>query len=184
MTSLADEIFAIFGRRGSDAYFGERVSMTEHALQAAHFAQQDGAPPRLVLAALLHDIGHLLEDVPADLADWTTDARHEEVGGRWLAERFGVEISGPVRLHVPAKRYLCATDPEYLTKLSSASVVTLQLQGGQMSPEEISRFETERFFDDAVRVRRWDDQGKVAGLTTPSLSEYRRLIDGLQVQPG
>ena len=184
MISLAEEIFAIFRRRGSDAYFGERVSMTEHALQAAHFAQQAGAPPPLVLAALLHDIGHLVEDVPADVADWTTDAHHEEVGSRWLAERFGEDIFGPVRLHVRAKRYLCATDPGYLAKLSLASVATLQLQGGPMSPEDISRFETERFFDDAVRVRRWDDEGKVAGLTTPSLSDYRRLIDGLQVQPG
>ena len=184
MTTLADEIFAIFGRHGANAYFGERVSMTEHALQAAHFAQQDDAPPRLVLAALLHDIGHLVEDVPADLADWTTDARHEEVGGRWLEERFGDGISGPVRLHVPAKRYLCATDPKYLARLSSASVVTLRLQGGPMTSEEISRFETERFFGDAVRVRRWDDQGKVTGLTTPGLAAYRLLIDGLQVQPG
>ena len=112
---------------------GLNDSMTAHALQAAYFAQQDGAPAQLVLAALLHDIGHLVQDAPADIADWTVDARHEEIGSRWLARRFGPEIAGPVRLHVPAKRYLCATDPMYLAKLSQASVHTLKLQGGPMS---------------------------------------------------
>jgi phosphonate degradation associated HDIG domain protein len=177
--SLADEVFAIFQRRGAHAYYGERVSMTEHALQAAYFGQQEGAPPWLVVAALMHDIGHLVEDVPDDIADWTMDARHEEVGSRWVARRLSVEVSEPVRLHVPAKRYLCATDASYLGKLSSASVLTLKLQGGPMSPHEVAEFETERFFREAVRVRRWDDQGKIAGLTTPGLTEYRALIEGL-----
>ena len=175
--NVADEIFAIFTRRGSSAYFGERVSMTEHGLQTAYFAQQEGAPAQLVLAALLHDIGHLVQDAPADIVDWTVDARHEEIGSRWLARRFGPEIAGPVRLHVPAKRYLCATDPMYLAKLSQASVHTLKLQGGPMSQDEVAAFGTERFFRDAVRVRQWDDRGKVAGLTTPTLTEYRQLIE-------
>ena len=181
--SVAEEIVAIFARRGSSAYFGERVSMTEHALQAAYFAQQDDAPSHLVIAALLHDVGHLIEDIPADIVDWTTDAHHEEIGSRWLAQRFRAEVAGPVRLHVPAKRYLCATDPAYLAQLSPASVITLKLQGGPMSPEEVARFETEPFFVDAVRVRRWDDQGKVAGLPTPGLADFRRLIDALQLRP-
>jgi phosphonate degradation associated HDIG domain protein len=179
--NLFDEIVAIFQRRGSAAYFGESVSMTEHALQAAHFAQIAGAPPGLVVAALLHDIGHLIEDVPDDLADWTVDAHHEQIGSHWLAQRFRPEVSEPVRLHVPAKRYLLATDNKYFAKLSPASVVTLKLQGGPMAAHEVAKFETERYYKEAVRVRQWDDQGKVAGLKTPGLGEYRALIEELGV---
>jgi phosphonate degradation associated HDIG domain protein len=175
--SIADDVFEIFGRRGSGAYFGERVSMVEHALQAAYFARQESAPAALVLAALLHDIGHLVDDVPETLADWTADARHEEIGAKWLARRFPAQVSEPVRLHVPAKRYLCATDPNYVAMLSHASLVTLGLQGGPMVPGELLQFETELFCKEAIRVRRWDDQGKVAGLMTPGLAEYRGVIE-------
>jgi phosphonate degradation associated HDIG domain protein len=175
--SVADEIFAMFARRGAGAYFGERVSITEHMLQAAFFARAEAAPPALIVAALLHDIGHLVEDVPEDIADWTEDAHHEAVGGRWLAQRFAPQISEPVRLHVPAKRYLCATDPDYFSKLSPASVITLELQGGPMSKREAEQFEAESFHADAVRVRRWDDQGKISGLATPQLADYRALLD-------
>jgi phosphonate degradation associated HDIG domain protein len=174
---IAEEVFAIFQRRGNEAYFGEHVSMTEHSLQAAYFGREESAPDSLVLAALLHDIGHLVEEVPDELADWTSDAQHEETGARWLAERFVPEVCEPVRLHVAAKRYLCATDPNYVAMLSQASVVTLRLQGGGMRPEEILQFETQRGFQEAIRLRRWDDQGKVAGLKTPGLAEYRALIE-------
>jgi len=171
-----DEVAAIYAACGGGAYFGERVSMTEHGLQAAYFAQQCGAEHALIVAALLHDIGHLLEVVPDDLSDWTTDAHHENLGARWLAQRLRPEISEPVRLHVAAKRYLCATDPAYRARLSPASVHTLKLQGGAMSPPEVSRFENERYYRDAVRVRRWDDDGKVVGLKTPTLDSYSALI--------
>jgi [1-hydroxy-2-(trimethylamino)ethyl]phosphonate dioxygenase len=175
--SVADEIFGIFSKRGSGAYFGEAVSVTEHCLQAAYFAQLEQAPPRLVIAALLHDIGHLVVEVPDDLEDWTEDARHEQTGSDWLALRFGLAISEPVRLHVPAKRYLCATQQSYFQKLSPASVKTLQLQGGPMSAAEVAAFEAERFFREAIRVREWDDRGKIAGLSIPELSSYRVLLE-------
>jgi gamma-butyrobetaine dioxygenase len=178
--TLVNEILGLFKGRGAVAYFGESVSMAEHSLQAAYFAQADAAPPALVIAALLHDVGHLVDDVPDDLDDWTVDARHEEVGGRWLARRFPLSVSEPVRLHVPAKRYLCATDGAYFAKLSPASVATLKLQGGPMSPAESTRFENEPFHREAVRVRRWDDAGKVAGLATPGIVDYRALIDSLR----
>jgi gamma-butyrobetaine dioxygenase len=179
--SVATEVSAIFHAAGGGAYFGERVSVTEHSLQAAHFAQLEGAPPALVAAALLHDIGHLLAHAPDDLAEWTQDVQHELVGGRWLAQRFPGEVSEPVRLHVPAKRYLCATDGGYLSRLSPASVVTLKLQGGPMSAREARAFEAERHHREAIRLRHWDDQGKIAGLKTASLADHRALIESLSL---
>src|ERR1700744_4226139 len=104
--STYDEVLALFAEGGKDCYFGETVSTTQHCLQAAFFAQKAGASEALVLAALLHDIGHLIDGAPDDIAEWTEDAHHEEVGGRWLAQRFGPEAAEPVRLHVPAKRFL------------------------------------------------------------------------------
>jgi [1-hydroxy-2-(trimethylamino)ethyl]phosphonate dioxygenase len=175
--SAADEIMELYAERGARAYFGEDVSMSEHGLQAAHFAHQGGARDALVVAALLHDIGHLTESVPDDIADWTQDAGHERSGSRWLASRFGPEVAEPVRLHVPAKRYLCATEPAYLEQLSAASVATLKLQGGPMSVAEIAAFEAEPYWRDAVRIRKCDDQGKIAGLRTPGFEHYRALID-------
>jgi [1-hydroxy-2-(trimethylamino)ethyl]phosphonate dioxygenase len=181
--NISDLVFQLFERRGAGAYFGEAVSMLEHSLQTAHFARRMHAPDSLVVAALLHDIGHLIEDVPGDIADWQVDARHEQKGAAWLAHYFGLEICDPVRLHVPAKRYLCATDPCYVSQLSSASVVTLKLQGGPMSAAEIAAFEREAHFNEAVRVRRWDDAGKVAGLETPGLAQYRKLIESAAEKP-
>jgi phosphonate degradation associated HDIG domain protein len=177
--SLADEVCKLFEQRGSTAYFGERITMTEHALQAAWFAREESAPPELIVAALLHDIGHLVEAVPDDLNDWKTDGHHEEIGACWLEQRLPPEVSGPVRLHVPAKRYLCATDQNYVAMLSQASVVTLNLQGGPMNGNEVLQFETAPFYKEAVRLRRWDDQGKVVGLKIPGLDEYRELIEQL-----
>jgi phosphonate degradation associated HDIG domain protein len=176
---ISQELQAIYDRRGAQAYLGEAVSMTEHGLQAAHFARAAGAPEALIVAALLHDIGHLLMPVAEDIADWQHDARHELIGGGWLARRFGPEVSEPVRLHVPAKRYLCAVDAAYLAKLSPASVLTLKLQGGAMAAAQLAAFESEPYWREAIQVRRWDDEGKVAGLRTADFSEYGASIDRL-----
>lgn len=177
--SIIDELLSLYTARGSAAYFGESVSMTEHGLQAAHFAELAGAGETVVVAALLHDIGHLIATVPDDIEEWTVDARHEATGARWLGERFGPDVSEPVRLHVGAKRYLCTTDPAYFSQLSPASVHTLRLQGGLMTAEEVVSFEAEPGYRDAVVVRRCDDRGKVAGLATRRLEDYRGLLESL-----
>ena len=179
--SAFETIATLYGRRGGEVYFGEQVSMLEHGLQAAYFARNEGASPALVLAALLHDVGHLVENVPDDIADWRHDARHEEVGRAWLARYFGPEISGPVGLHVPAKRYLCATDPTYFACLSSASVQTLKLQGGPMLPAEVAAFEAIPHHREAVAVRRCDDRGKLGNFQAPGLETYRDLVRSFEI---
>ena len=177
--SVTDELLEIYARRGAEAYFGEAVTMMDHGLQAAYFARARSAPDALVAAALLHDIGHLIEPVPDQISDWTSDAGHERCGARWLAGHFGTEVSEPVRLHVPAKRYLCATDPEYFRQLSAASVITLKLQGGPMSASEVAAFEAEAHWREAIALRQCDDQGKIAGFKAPDFESYRLLIDQL-----
>ena len=179
-----DELLSIYGGQGRAAYFGEAVSVAEHGLQAAHFAQSSGATDGLVIAALLHDIGHLIGSAPADIADWKGDDRHEVVGSRWLARHFDPDVSEPVRLHVPAKRYLCANKQTYFGMLSPASLITLRLQGGPMSRDEVEAFEREPYFRDAVRLRRWDDQAKIAGLPTPGFTHYLPIIERLAALHG
>ena len=180
-----DEILRLFRERGRDAYLGEPVSQAEHALQAAHLAEVDGAPDPLIVAALLHDVGHLLHDLGDDAAGRGIDARHERSGGSWLARHFGAEVAEPARLHVDAKRYLCAVEGSYLDGLSAASKLSLALQGGPMTPEEVARFEANPHHRDAVRLRRWDDEAKVAGLEVPGLEHHRgRLAATLKGDPG
>lgn len=168
---LLTEIEGLFAANGRNTY-GEGVTMQEHGLQAAALAEHEGAPDALVVAALLHDIGHFLE-----LAD---DAfgyhKHDGAGGDWLADRFGPEVSEPVRLHVAAKRYLCAIEPSYLNVLSAASVHSLGKQGGPMSAAEVAEFARHPHVDAAVRLRRWDDGGKVDGLKVSTVADYRGRI--------
>ena len=177
MSTIVDEIAAIFNDRGGQAYLGEAVSIAEHMLQTAHAAERDDASPDLTVAALLHDFGHLVHGSADDPADLGIDALHEEVGARWLSRVFGPSVSEPVRLHVAAKRYLCATTPEYLDVLSPASVRSLMLQGGPFSVVEAVAFAALPQAADAVRVRRWDDAGKVAGVVTPPFDHYRPLLE-------
>ena len=173
--SMLDEVRAAFARRGGDTY-GEGVSQLEHALQCASCAERDGAAPALIAATLLHDIGHLVHDLPQDIADQGIDTQHESLGSAWLSQHFGPAVTEPVRLHVAAKRYLATTEAGYFELLSPASVQSLQLQGGLMSDEECARFAAEPFADDAVRLRRWDDEGKTVGATTPGLSHFERYV--------
>jgi phosphonate degradation associated HDIG domain protein len=173
---LIDEIFRTFADYGAEQYLGEQVSMTEHMLQSANAAEQDGAPPGLVAAALLHDYGHFIHGLAEDSADHGVDTRHEEVAYAFLAEHFGEEIAEPIRLHVAAKRYLCAVEPTYLAELSPASRHSLELQGGPYTAAEAAAFEASPHAEAAVRLRRYDDLGKVPGLATPGLEHYRPVL--------
>jgi len=176
----ADNIVAflgdIFARRGAESYLGERVTMSEHMLQAALFAQAAGASEELVVAALLHDIGHYTNEFPEDALEKGTDTYHETAGAAVLSRFFPEVVVECVRQHVAAKRFLCAVDADYFGRLSEASVHTLALQGGPMSEEEARDFAKKRHAVDIVQVRIWDDEGKVPGLETPSFDDYAPMI--------
>jgi [1-hydroxy-2-(trimethylamino)ethyl]phosphonate dioxygenase len=165
--------------RGRALYFGEAVTEAEHALQSAHLAERDGGDDVLVAAALLHDVGHLLHKFGEDVADRGVDGRHEEIGCAWLAKWFGPPVAEPVRLHVAAKRYLCAVDKSYLARLSPASRTSLKLQGGPFGPAEVAEFERNPFHAAAVRLRHWDDAAKVVGLDVPPFDHYRPRLEAL-----
>jgi phosphonate degradation associated HDIG domain protein len=166
------QILRLFAQRGDSAYGGEAVSQREHALQAAHLAQASGAGADLIAAALLHDVGHLLHNLPDDAPDEGVDDRHETLAGRWLTRWFGPGVIEPVRLHVAAKRYLCAVEPGYLEQLSGPSRVSLELQGGPMDHAECQQFEESPHSQAAVALRRWDDAAKIPALTVPAIDHY------------
>ncbi len=169
MTAV-ETIGELFAGPGAQAYLGEPVTIGAHMLQAGALAEAAGADSPLVAAALLHDIGHLRHE---------TDARHGEAGARWLSQWFGEAVTEPVRLHVAAKRYLCAVEPGYFTLLSAESVRTLSRQGGPMTAEEAAAFEALPHAADAVAVRRWDDEAKDPAVTPPEFAHFAPLLDAL-----
>lgn len=177
--SIIDFIFDLFARRGANEYMGEAVTMAQHMEQSAACAVADGASNELVIAALLHDIGHFIGDHPIEALENGIDNLHESVGASYLESRFPPAVTEPIRLHVEAKRYLCATDEKYLAQLSDASINSLRVQGGPMNNEEIARFEANPYHRDAVRLRLYDDDGKVAGLTIKPVTAYREQLEAL-----
>lgn len=174
MPDLIEQIRQRFERFGDRAY-GEVVDMREHMLQTACLAERKGADEELVTACLLHDFGHLLVDLPEDAADRGIDGRHEQIGADALAGHFPPRIIDAIRLHVDAKRYLCAKSPEYLARLSPASTVTLAVQGGPMSPGEMARLESHPRHKDALAVRVYDDLGKEPAMEHPGLDHYLEI---------
>jgi phosphonate degradation associated HDIG domain protein len=174
--TIVEFLADIFERRGAEDYLGEPVTVAEHMLQGAWLAEQENAREELVVAALLHDIGHFTSEFGTYSPGDTQDRHHDEAGGKVLAPFFPEVVTECVRLHVAAKRYLCATDDTYFGKLSPASVHTLSLQGGPMSKEEIAEFERNPHFREAVQVRLWDEGGKVPGMKTRSFRNYVPLL--------
>jgi phosphonate degradation associated HDIG domain protein len=171
-----ESLIDLLNAKGGSAYFGEPVSILEHSLQAAHFAEQAAADPAGISAALLHDIGHMLHGLDEDIAQHGLDGMHEEVAAKYLARWFGEEVTVPILLHVPAKRFLCWQDRAYLQQLSPSSLESLALQGGPMSDEQAAEFLRNPFANAAIALRRWDDEAKVPGLRVPDAAHYLPLL--------
>lgn len=171
-----DALFNYIERRGQ-SFYDEVVTQLEHALQCANQAQLHGGSPTQITSALLHDLGHLLLDEHnADTDFLDEDQNHEEIGATYLDPFFPEAVTTPIRLHVPAKRYLCTTDASYYDGLSDASKKSFRLQGGVMSNEEREAFEQIPYFQDALLLRRWDDMAKVKGLEIQGLETYRNIV--------
>lgn len=170
-----DKILSKFAAKGS-GHYGENVTELEHALQCAAAAERAGDPDGLVVACLLHDYGHLLHELDEDFSEQGLDDEHEDLGARLLAKHFPPEIVEPVRMHVDAKRYLCAREPHYHEGLSETSRKSLALQGGPMSDAEADAFEANPHFEWAIRLRKHDDAAKVPGAETRRLEDYREMV--------
>lgn len=177
--TAAQKVVTLFSymEKWGQSFYDEVVTQLEHALQCATLAQQNGASATLITGALLHDVGHIiLDEHNADRAFLDTDLTHEEVGAQYLEPFFPDAVTTPIRLHVPAKRYLCTVDASYHDGLSEASKRSFRLQGGIMSNEERNAFEQIPHFQDALTLRRWDDLAKVKGLETVGLEAYRDIV--------
>lgn len=177
LTSIAaiEELFDVWG----DNRYDEDLSQLAHALQCAALADASGASPELVAAALLHDVGHLVELQSGGGADFTADLHHEDIAVLVLAEIVPRSVTDPIALHVQAKRFLVATEPTYLSTLSAGSRRSLAVQGGPMNSAECERFIAQPGAIDAVTLRRWDDNGKVEGLSVKPFAAYRPMLDRL-----
>ncbi|HJR24883.1 MAG TPA: HD domain-containing protein [Acidimicrobiales bacterium] len=177
MTEVAgsvDEVLALYERWGLERY-DEEVTQLEHALQCAALAREAGAADALVVASLLHDVGHLLELAGGRFRS-DQDERHEARGARFLSGLFGRDVTEPIALHVRAKRYLCAVDADYAAALSTGSTISLAKQGGPMTTTEATAFERQPGWESAVQLRRWDDQAKILDLDVGPLEQHRALL--------
>src|SRR3954464_11572931 len=179
---LRQELLDIFVGRATRRYGLSGVNQLQHALQAAALAEADDAPPATVLACLLHDVGHMIHRLRANPAGRGGADLHEQLGADWLAQRFGREVSEPVRLHVAAKRYLCTVEPDYFGKLAPDSVRRLELQGGLMSAQEVEAFRAEPLHAEAVRLRRFDEAAKDPRAVTPDFDHYLRHVESCRAR--
>jgi len=178
MHPIVSQIFDAFEQRGSARYGEESVTQLQHALQSGQLAMRAKADAKLITAALLHDIGHILDDGEQREDDGQNlDDKHETRGYQFLTEHFGAAIADPVRLHVVAKRYLCTKNPDYQKQLSPTSLKSFHDQGGVMSPEEIRQFEQEPFYREALQLRHWDDTAKDASAVTPPMEDFATFVE-------
>ena len=175
-TNIVDFIGSIFEKRGDEEYLGEPVTMGQHILQGATMAEQSKEPDEIIIGTLLHDIGHFTSEFGTFSMEDTEDRYHEDAGAAVLEQFFPKVITDCCRHHVAAKRYLCATDPEYFQKLSTASIHSLNLQGGPMSEAELKDFEKNPNLKKILKVRLYDDAGKIPDMITPSFWHFAPLV--------
>lgn len=175
--NIVDEIFANLAAKGVEMYGGEAVTQLQHALQCATLARESGADDHLVTAALLHDYGHLLNEDDAEAAAQGKDQVHEEIAANYLAAWFPESVTEPIRMHVPAKRYLCAVDENYFSGLSPASVQSLNVQGGIFTDAEAAAFIAQPHATAAVELRRWDDLAKDTEAKADLLETFRPTVE-------
>lgn len=181
MSHAYQALHHLFEVEGNGEYLGEAVTMAQHMLQTGAAARRAGASVALVVAAVAHDVGHFTGVRTGRDLMQGTDNHHDEVAASWLSRWFGPAVTEPVRLHVAAKRYLCAVDPTYRGRLSEASRYTMGVQGGPMSAEEADGFSRLPYAADAVELRRWDDLGKDPDSAPLSLEDFRQDIDALDL---
>jgi len=174
---IVDEIFSLYENHGNADYIGEPVSQLEHMCQAAQLAEEEGYDDEVVLAAFFHDIGHLCEFImPVELMEGVGVLDHESIGQEYLVNRgFSERIAKLVKSHVEAKRFLTFKFPEYFEKLSDASKLTLQHQGGRMNAEEAEAFEADPIFYIYIKMRTWDDLAKITNKALPDLNRYKQM---------
>jgi len=180
MTTL-DTLFDVLIEKGSERYGSEAINQLQHALQCATLAERSGASSALITAALFLDIGHLIRD-DEGAAERGIDLRHEDSGSETLGSLFGEDVCEPVRLHVDAKRYLCAVNPKYYDTLSQGSITSLKVQGGIMSTEEAETFAASPHGKHAAALRVWDDRAKDPSAETPDLSYFRQHAENALIQ--
>lgn len=169
----------IFERSGGEEYLGEPVTMAEHMLQGATIAEENSMDEEIIVGALLHDIGHFTSEFGTYHPDDTKDRHHEDAGAEVLAPFFPSVITDCVKYHVAAKRYLCATRPEYFKRLSPASAHTLELQGGPMTAQEVTAFQSNPNLEKIIQVRYLDEAGKRADMTTPDFNHFAPMVQRL-----
>ena len=174
--TIVDFIGSIFDRRGGEEYLGEPVNMGQHMLQGATIAEQQGQPEEIIIGALLHDIGHFTSEFGTFTIEDTEDRHHEDAGAKVLERFFPKVITDCVRYHVAAKRYLCATKPEYFESLSEASIHSLHLQGGPLNHMEVVEFEKNPNLDQIIAVRYLDDASKHADMETPDCWYFAPMV--------
>ena len=175
---VTSEVMGLLEASAQADYYGEPVSQLAHALQAAQSARDAKADEELILAALLHDIGHIIDDPRAIRHGEVGVINHDDLGSEWLAERgFSVRLRTLVRGHVDAKRYLVATNANYAKRLSPASTETLRHQGGPMEPAELTAFAAAPELKDCLRLRNWDELAKEPGRPVTSLAAYREMLE-------
>jgi len=172
--NIIDEIISNYLNNKS-LYIGEKVTMSEHMIQTAMLAEKTNCSSNLVCSSLLHDYGHFILENPDDLVAKDKDGRHEDVGYEFLEKYFLEDVLGPIKYHVKAKKYL-VREKKYYELLSEASKASLKLQGGVMSNEEAKKFETNKFFENSIKLRKFDEIAKESGLKIKSINEYKNLL--------